>query len=364
MSPPVLAGAALASIAFVIVAFRSRKSRLIALATLVPLLALAAVIQLAGERVRDEADDLQTEATLFGDGSHEQGASHAGGAAVEAAPSAHGSPAASTLDQWLAAPLALEGLTWPDRGKPYTARTLWNRIDGGAELYRELGLKAALFATARIDDADIEVQLYDMGTTANAGKLWARVADDVPETAILWEGGGELRKESLYARIVLSSASDAAPVLAAPRRILEALGGSFSKAEPEAKAPPEVPAPAPDTTPKTALPTQIHGVAEAAEQKNWGGRDYLGTALVGEAPDESEVWITAPPDVASAMGRLRESFAEVTQDGDVFSASDAYVGDVVFTSEGPWVVGVAGFEDRKTAVSLLQALLADLLGPN
>lgn len=303
--------------------FGSRKARLIAAGTLTPLLLLGWVIYAAGQQDRPEADDLQSEPTLFGDG--------------------------QLLGERLEPLLALKGLTWPDRGHRYTPSTLWDRMDGGAEVYRELGMRAALFATAQVAGGDVEVQLFDMGAPEKAGAIYAKATNGQKHPAVLWEGGGEMRDGRLYARIVLSTASKAPEVLAAPKRLLEALGASFQA---------EAPAGA-------GLPETVSGVGKAERRAGgWAGRAWLGEALVGEAEDESEVFVAAPGDPKAALEKLKGSLDSPTEAEGIWSASDAYVGDVLFARKGPRIAGVAGFEDRAAARALLRRILADLPGPN
>ena len=103
------------------VIFRSRRSRLTALFTLLPLGALSAVIAQIGATDRKEATDLQTNVTEFGDGTHEAGASHAGGAPVaeERAPDQ-----ADPLEETLARARSVPELTWPDPPQRYNANNL------------------------------------------------------------------------------------------------------------------------------------------------------------------------------------------------------------------------------------------------
>ncbi len=316
--------------------FPSRKSQLIAVSTLAPLILVGWAIYAAGQRDRTEAVDLETDPTVFGDGKHALGASHAAhGAATPPAPNPAGSQA---LDTWIAPLYALDGLTWPDRGTPYTRATLWNRIDGGAELYREHGLRRALFATARVGEDDLEVQLFELKSQEQAGALWAKATNDAKLPRLLWEGGGEVLKDTLYGRVVASTAGPSDT----PKRLLDALAGV--KTEPD-------------------LPDAIPGIEGATRQDTWAGRDFLGPALVGEAPDESEVFLTRPADPEAALKTLAEQLGAPVEDG-VVSGKDPYQGDVIAATRGPYLGGIAGFEDRDAARARLHSFLADLFGPN
>lgn len=202
------------------VVFRSRQARLTALFTLLPLGALAAVIAQVGSVDREEATDLQTHVTEFGDGQHEAGASHAGGLSAE--PTQHESAgrgaATDPLHSVLARAQAVPGLAWPDSPQRYNANSLWERINGGAEVYKEKGLRAALFATARSGDTDIEVQLYNMGSGQAANAMMS-VLDRTPDAAPMpgttgytYKGGAEVITGGVYARIIISGVGDVDPV--------------------------------------------------------------------------------------------------------------------------------------------------------
>ncbi len=349
MSSAVLGGSAAAGLVLAALLFRTTKARLIAAGTLLPLVAFAGVLLAAGEREREEAEDMDVNATVFGDGKHELGGSHAGAGKEPAESATH--PAASTsggeLEKWLAPVVALDGLTWPDKGKRYTSGSLWNRINGAAEMYREYGLKGAYFATARTSDTDIEIQLFDMGTAENAEKLFVRVTDKAEPAAILWEGGGEMRKDRYYARIVVSGVGDSDAVKAAPKTMLEALGATFEK-----KAAPKPAAP-PATLLKQAKSTEVR-------TNGWGGRAYLGNTLVGEMADESEAFVAAPPDPDQAFKDLVASVTVASEKDGVVTATDPYQGNVLLSRKAAAIVGVAGYEDANTALLLLKEVLASL----
>lgn len=356
---------------------------------------------------------------------------------------AGGAPAASadTLEGQMARMRAVDGLTWPDPGQRYTTASLWNRINGAAEHYKKHGLKGALFATARVGNGDIEVQLFDMGSTAGATAILA-------DEAKLFEGGGEMRTGRFYLRIVLSTLPDSPALEAGPRRLLEALGARLgdSAAEPitaQPKAPkakvvaPPTPEPAgPNIAPEVATrfglevvqatedgaaqlfvvkcsnafaahawaktlerselsaaivrgskvvwalgPTATERAETAAKalknpplkgsqalkgagldprMEGWGGRAYLGPALVGTFPDDIEVFITWPQDPKDAFAQLKESFPGSAEYADYVSASDLYQGDVLFALAGDRIVGITGFEDRDAALKQLRDVLSRL----
>ncbi|HIA02616.1 MAG TPA: hypothetical protein EYN06_04100 [Myxococcales bacterium] len=139
---------------------------------------------------------------------------------------------AAALRSMLAGAKALQELQWPDSGKVYTPISLWNRIDGAAEVYKRFGLRRALFATAQIDGNDIEIQLYHLGSKQNASAYFVHATKDSPgqtldgvgDRALLWQGGGELSAGSIYAKVVLTTGLDIQEVKESPKVVLTALG--------------------------------------------------------------------------------------------------------------------------------------------
>ncbi len=252
---------------FVFVAFRQTRSRWLATAALSPLLAIAGAVAWMGTQDRAEASHAQAEATTFGDGSHEAGASHAAGAA---APTESPAAGASSLDlgALLARATAAAGLALVQGPEPYTPSTLWNRIDGGAEQYTRRGLRRALFATlaaqavAGSESTEFEAQLFELRTPQDAAALWdatereAATPLSAGDAAVTWEGGGEVRAGSLYARLVCSTGAAGTAAEAQIRNVLTALGAldGRSGAPPEPPPSPAVAAPIAQPAPAVAAP--------------------------------------------------------------------------------------------------------------
>lgn len=217
--------------------FKTRRSRLIALGTLLPVVALGWVIWSAGQRPRPTAETIETDPSVFGEETHEAGASHATGAGHvnPAAVSAH-TPAVAkgpSLAALLAALRRSPGLSWPDPGTRFTPSSLWNRINGAAEQFKKHGLSEALFATARSGEEDIEVQLFDFGSTAKARRHYdvategakAQPLDVTAGVAITWSGGGEIVVDRFYAKLVVGAAKPSTSSVRAVETLLGTIAG-------------------------------------------------------------------------------------------------------------------------------------------
>jgi hypothetical protein len=155
---------------------------------------------------------------------------------------AHTPDEAGLLKSMLGRVQAIAALAWPDKGQVYTPISLWNRIDGAAEVYKRYGLRRALFATAQSHGNDIEIQLFHLGSSVNAAAYFVYATKDsqgqaleqAGDQAVLWEGGGELATGSVYAKVILTSGLDIDDVKDSPRVILQALAGQAKKTVPVA----------------------------------------------------------------------------------------------------------------------------------
>ncbi|MBT9560969.1 MAG: hypothetical protein IV100_33400 [Myxococcales bacterium] len=269
---------------YALIAFRQWRSRILALVTLLPLAAVAGTLVWTGRRDREEATDVDSKATFFGDGQHVAGQSHATGAGpVGAAPvvgGAHGAePAASgaaLADTVIARVANVTGVTVLGAAERYTTATLWNRIDGGAELYTKNGLVRAAMVTAVSQEVpaagaptEFEVQVFEMTDDGRAEGLWSKVERDpsspaleAGRRAVTWRGGGEVLVGAVYARVVVSSAEPSAADAALAQAILVALGRPTGAAPPSpAVASPEA---LPDVSPAAAKPAAANPVPDAA----------------------------------------------------------------------------------------------------
>ena len=74
----------------------------------------------------------------------------------------------------------IEGWTLREPDKIYTPETLYNYIDGGAELYLSYGMKEVASRIIIQDDNEIRIEIFDMGETRNAFGVFThtRTQDD------------------------------------------------------------------------------------------------------------------------------------------------------------------------------------------
>ena len=286
--------------------FPGKKQRLIGLSLLVPLVAVAVSINEAGKRPRSESTETQNAPTS----THE---------ATTPAPLPTHSKEANhpNISETLARPKSLPGIAWPDPGIEYTSQTLWNRIDGGAEAYSRAGMRRALFATARRDETDIEVQVFDFITVESAQKYFDSVERspksspfDAGDAAVLWAGGGEVRRGRFYARVVLATADPTPKLTDAVRDILQTIAAPLEKslkvvptansvrAEPESSSAPVVSA-APDTPEKQSDNPDLATALDVGEHIiNLYG--LTSRELVQEATVEVEIITARDPWAAAA----------------------------------------------------------------
>jgi hypothetical protein len=129
-------------------------------------------------------------------------------------------------------PAALGG-TAPKPARFYAA-DLYRYLDGGADAYRKRGFRALIHREYRVKDADLTVDIYDMGDVSHAAGMYA--AERPPDCRPLAIGGGgyadkgvlNFHQERYYVKLMaFSDAADTAPLLEATARAISArVGGA------------------------------------------------------------------------------------------------------------------------------------------
>lgn len=124
-------------------------------------------------------------------------------------------------------PAALGGRT----AKPtrFYAADLYRYLDGGADAYRKRGLLALVHQEYRVNDADLTVDVYDMGGAARAAAMYA--AERPPDCRKVAVGGGgyadmgvlNFHQERYYVKLMaFQDAGDPAALLETAARAVSA----------------------------------------------------------------------------------------------------------------------------------------------
>ncbi len=183
-------------------------------------------------------------------------AAPSGGGVTPVPESRTGPPADAAEPSEAAAPLptpaAPAGLSAAGAPRAYDARSLYQAIDGAADLYVRNGLVAAVFCDYRLSTGPLlSLEIYDLGSPAGAEALFAHAVDasrartpGLGDAAAGDDEGVDARLGRFYVRVTHAEAQPAGlavPMLALARAALVALGPVVSAA-PAAPAAPTAPA--------------------------------------------------------------------------------------------------------------------------
>jgi len=276
--------------------------------------------------------------------------------AAETAPAATTDPAAALPGATALAPLERTGQI-----ERHTPETLWERIDGEAELYKSYGLAASAHARYETpSDPDRRVELSAFSFTDPLGAFGVFAAFRPPECdgRGLGNGGclgdyqGFFWQGDLF---VLADASGSAASRPADlRHALEAAAALLGPA-------PELPAP---------LPAFFgHAAGVRYQPLHLLGRSALPPGLEGSAGGTVVFISTAPADAAAALAwleayraALKEPVVGEHEGRRTLSGSDSALGPVVLAAGAGGIAGARSSPDAPGVRELLLKLLT-LAGP-
>jgi hypothetical protein len=271
-----------------------------------------------------------------------------------------------------------EGWGLIDGPRTYTKKTLFNHIDGQAELFFKYGFQKSVFAiyqNGENSNNQIEIDLYDMGNTLHAFGVFSRFRaegqgmgvgldsylDD--HSALFYKGkyfimlySTESNPSTLkqFAMTVSSKISDPSPP---PREI-----GYF---------------------PKSGLkPGSIQYFSEGLLGYQFLKRGFIATYIdQAEVKDqvernsedrESHLFIAIFKDSKEALNALKIYRGHLSQKGKVSSGSiiefkaralkgeDPYQGKVIIVHRGSYLLGVTGFIKEEVGENLLAELIRNI----
>jgi hypothetical protein len=236
----------------------------------------------------------------------------------------------------------------------YDADTLWEYINGAAELFVEFGVQTCRAADMVAGDVTVTVELYDMGTPLNAFGVYERekpgdgisvpgaVAGVVsaPYQALLLKGGTYVKVNTFEGELTEE----------AGLQLLEALAAALPGG--------------------TTLPSELAllpGAGKVEGTEGYKPQAFLGQAdltdcLYAEyslAGEESWQGFVVLPDAATSVwDRLSGSWESLEHNGQtVFFTEVPYSGFVGITQSGDRVFGVAEAEDQATMLTRLEGFI-------
>lgn len=248
----------------------------------------------------------------------------------------------------------LEGWTRVGEVLTYDADTLWEYINGAAELFVEYDVQTCRTTDFSMGDLTVTVDLYDMGTPLNAYGVYERESytegspfPGATSAVISPPYQALLLKGSIYAKV---NAYEGELTEAAGRDLLEALAGSLSGTT---ELPPEL-----GLLPEAGMVAGSEGYKRLA----FMGLTELSDCVYAEyAHEGEEAWqgfAVLPAAAASVWDVLAAEWTAVEHgDGTVLYREVPYQGLVgaVRTAEG--ILGVSGAADEAELLARLDGFI-------
>lgn len=259
-----------------------------------------------------------------------------------------------------------QGWTLIQGPQPYNRKTLFEHINGQAELFVQYGFQGSVFAIyqhKKRTENQIEADVYDMGNVAQAFGVFSRFRnEDRPggfgldsylddHSAFFYKGryfvllyAAESNLDALaqFSKLIASKISDPAPP---PREI-----GFF---------------------PRDGLkPASVQYYPEGLLGKQFLKRGFRGTYPEGEK--ESHLFLSIFKDSPEAASALKLFHEDLSKRGKVsrediaplqtqaLKGEDPYQGKVIVFQKGSYLLGGAGFENEEGAITRLKELMSKI----
>jgi hypothetical protein len=249
----------------------------------------------------------------------------------------------------------------------YTQKTLFERINGQAELYFKYGFRKSVFAIYQNKNSredQIEVDIYEMGSVLEAFGVFSRFRNE--------DRPGEFGLESsLDDHSALFYQGKYFVILYAPEPNQEILK-QFSKLISSKVSDPSLPPKEISYFPKNGLkPGSIQYFPEGLLGHQFLGRGFQGMYVEeagGQAEDEKKeckLFLAIFQDSQKANNALRDFKDDLSKKGKVSSENmvasetrglkgeDPYQGKVMMVQKGAYLVGMVGFEKEEAGENRL-----------
>ncbi len=271
---------------------------------------------------------------------------------------------------------------WVSKGDPQvlTKDTLFEHIDGQADLFLQYGFQQSVFTTYRKDNSSkgkIELDIYDMGNVLEAFGVFSRFRQGDRPAGIgldsYVEGHYALFYKGKYFVVIQAGGSTPSGL----EQLARTIGAKITDSSP---APKEI-----GYFPNTGLKRgSIEYYPQGLMGRQFLKRGFRATYLVpdksggkpearAEGPDSS-LFLAIFDNTEEAEGALKTFKEDLAKKGsaavavgtapgfDSVKGADPYQGKLIMVHKGQYLAGAAGFEEDKTAEDLVAELLKHVPG--
>jgi hypothetical protein len=242
-----------------------------------------------------------------------------------------------------------------DGPHPYTRKTLFEHVNGQAELYLKYGYQGSVFAAyqhTEKPERQIEIDVYDMGSVLQAFGIFSRSRTEDPPGGIGLDSCADDRSVLFYKGryYVMLYANEPDP------STMKALALSVSAGISDPSPPPKEIRIFPT---RNLNPGSLQYLSEGLLGHRFLGRGFLGSYTMEEK--EFHLFLAIFKNGEETKGALTSYREYLTKKGKVqfkvpadfgphaLAGEDPYKGRVLVVQKGVYLVGIAGFEREKEA---------------
>ncbi|MBM4341232.1 MAG: hypothetical protein FJ110_17010 [Deltaproteobacteria bacterium] len=248
-----------------------------------------------------------------------------------------------------------EGWSLVDGPKTYTKKTLFERINGQAELFFKYGFQKSVFAiyqNQKDKENQIELDIYDMGSVLHAFGIFSRFRDG--------EGGGGVGLESFIEGqagifyqdkyFIMLYGTESNPDLLKRWSLL------ISKNIPNSLPPPrEI-----GFFPREGLKTgSVQYFTEGLLGRKYLGRGFQGTYQGKDGAKEPKLFIAIFKNSQEAANALKQYRDDLTRNGKVYQfkaetlrGENVHQGKIFVVQKKSYLLGASGFNEEESGIRM------------
>jgi hypothetical protein len=269
---------------------------------------------------------------------------------------------------------------WALSGSPqvFTKKTLFEHIDGQADLFLQYGFKKSIFAVYRNKNSSrdkIDVDIYDMGDVVHAFGIFSRFRQEGRSAGIglasYLEDSDALFYKGKYFVVLQATESNSSRL----KQLAETIESRITDSSLPPKEIGYFPKRGlkPDSTEYYPQGLMGHQFLKKGFKATYlvQGKTNVKREAAAESPDSSLFLAVFdnPQEAQSALKNFKEDLskrgsaqaANPTQLGfEILKGQDAYQGRIIVVQKGRYLAGAAGFEREKDAQGLLAELIKQI----